>query len=72
MKNEGYRFNKKLSDVNYSPRQPFTTSAYRPEMDFSAECDDQQTEFFQNLVGVVRWTVELGRIDIAFELSTLS
>ena len=30
---EGLEYNKKLSDVNYSPQQPFSNLHYRPDMD---------------------------------------
>ena len=65
-------FNKQLSDVKYRPRQPFSSIDYRPEMDTSSECNDQQIAYYQNLIGVLRWIVELGRIDIAFEVALLS
>ena len=72
LKDDSLEFNKKLSDKNYSPKQPFSNASYRPELDTSQECDDDQTNFYQNLIGVLRWIIELGRIDIAFEVSTLS
>ena len=72
MSKEGYEYNRKLSDVNYSPQQPFSTLKYCPEMDVSDECSSSQTQFFQNLIGILRWTVELGCIDIAYEVSILS
>ena len=72
MEKEGYEYNKKLSDVDYSPKQLSSSLNYRPEMDVSDHCSDSQTQFFQNLIGILRWTVELGRIDIAFEVSILS
>lgn len=31
-----------------------------------------QITFFQNLIGILRWIVELGRIDIGYEVSVLS
>ena len=65
-------FDKKLSDPNISVKQPFSSLSYRPELDSSALCDDQQAQYFQNLIGVLRWIIELGRIDIAFEVSILS
>ena len=30
---DGFIFNKKLSDVNYYPKQPFLTTSYHPELD---------------------------------------
>ena len=72
LKQDGYAFNKKLSDPNYSPQQPFSNIKYRPELDTSLECDDDQGSYYQNLIGVLRWIVELGRIDINYEVSVLS
>ena len=66
------RFNKKLYDPLYTPMNPFWTQYYRSELDVSNECDDFLTTYFQNLIGILRWIVKLGRIDIAFEVSTLS
>lgn len=72
MKRDGFEYNRKLSDVRYSPKQPFTHISYKPELDVSAECSDDQMSYFQQLIGVLRWIVELGRIDIAYEVSALS
>lgn len=40
------------------------SSGYLPELDFSVELDSQQTNYYQGLIGVLRWIVELGRIFI--------
>jgi hypothetical protein len=72
MKEDGYRFNKKLSDINYSPQQPFSSIKYRPELDTTEECNDQQANYYQNLIGILRWIVELGRVDIHHEVAVLS
>ena len=72
MERYGYKYNCKLPDINYLPRQPFTTSLYHPKLDTSATCNSVQITFYQNLVGILRWVVELGRIDIAYEVSKLS
>ena len=72
LKEDGFEFNKKLSDTKYSPRQPFSSNSYRPELDTSLECSESQITLFQNLIGTLRWIVELGRIDIAYEVSVLS
>ena len=45
---------------------------YKSELDVSLECNNEQTNYFLNLIGVLRWIVELGRIDIAYEVSSLS
>jgi hypothetical protein len=45
---------------------------YRPELDDSSELKIDGVRYFQELIGVLRWAVELGRIDIAMEVSMLS
>jgi hypothetical protein len=51
---------------------PFKDPDYRPELDVTELCDDEQVTLFQNLIGMLRWTCELGRIDILHETSILS
>ena len=45
------------------------TIGYRPELDTSQECTEEEVTMFQNLIGILRWAVELGRIDIHLEVS---
>ena len=45
---------------------------YRPEMDTSDELDDKHASRYQQLIGILRWATELGRIDFINELSLLS
>jgi hypothetical protein len=45
---------------------------YRPEVDISDLLDERMTTRFQGLIGVLRWAVELGRVDILTEVSMLS
>lgn len=52
-------------------KAPFT-SDYRPELDGSAELDDDDATYFQSLIGILRWIVELGRIDIGVEALMLA
>ena len=72
LNDDGLRFNAKLSSMEMSAKQPFTTNDYRPELDTSQECSPAQVQFFQNIMGILRWLVELGRIDIGYEVSILS
>ena len=65
------RLNKKLSDPNYLARTPLCQIDYKSELDTTVLCNDELINYFQNLIGVLRWIVELGRIDIAFEVSCL-
>ena len=45
---------------------------YKPEVDDTAELNATETRFYQELIGILRWAVELGRIDIHFEVSRMS
>ena len=66
------RFNKNLSDPNFLARTPFCPIDYKSELDTTVVRDDELTNYFQNLIGILRWIVELGWIDIAFKVSFLS
>jgi hypothetical protein len=48
------------------------TSGYRAELDGSPELDERRANYYQGLIGILRWIVELGRIDIMFSVSMLS
>ena len=45
---------------------------YEPCMDVSPLLLPDEAYYFQTIIGVMRWMVELGRIDIAVEVSQLS
>jgi hypothetical protein len=45
---------------------------YRPELDTSPELDPKTATYYQSQIGVLRWAVELGRINIMTEVSMLS
>ena len=47
-------------------------STYRPELDISAELNPTDASYYQSLIGVLRWIVELGRVDICLEVSIMS
>ena len=48
------------------------SSNYRPEIDVSPELNATDAAYYQSLIGVLRWMVELGRIDICCEVSMMS
>ena len=52
-------------------RTPFVTN-YRPELDESPELKMEGHRYFQELIGMLRWAIELGRLDILLEVSMLS
>jgi hypothetical protein len=45
---------------------------YKPEFDESPELDSIRANFYQSQIGILRWCVELGRVDIITEVSMLS
>ena len=55
-----------------SKNTPFTSSDYRPELDSSPYCSDDKANLYQQLIGILRWICELGRVDILHEVSLLS
>ena len=64
-----------LKKINKSlPKQtpaPFTSN-YRPEIDVSPALNAFDSSYFQSLIGILRWIVELGRIDITCEVSMMA
>ena len=47
-------------------------STYRPELDVSEELLPSDTSYYQSLIGILWWIVELGRVDICLEVSMMS
>ena len=45
---------------------------YCPEIDISAELEDLKATQYQQMIGILRWSIELGRIDIITEVSVTS
>ena len=45
---------------------------YHPSDDISVELDDKDLRYFQELIGILRWAIEIGRLDILLEVSLLS
>jgi hypothetical protein len=52
-------------------RNPFPTG-YKPEIDVTDELDQTLTSRFMQMIGILRWAVEIGRLDIYLETSLLS
>ena len=51
---------------------PFSNIKYRPELDTSDFCNDSQTRVYQQVLGMLRWLIELGRIDVLLETTLLA
>ena len=47
-------------------------SNYSPELDVSPELDASDASYYASTIGVLRWIVELGRIDVCAEVSMLA
>ena len=48
------------------------SQGYRPEVDTTPELDAKRANYFQGLIGVLRWICELGRVDILVDVAMLS
>ena len=64
MEEDGYKLKGKAD-------RPYPQN-YRPECDVSDELDTKLTRRYMSLIGMLRWAVELGRIDILTETGNLS
>ena len=45
---------------------------YRPELDATPHCDEEHASRYRQIIGILRWAIELGRIDILTEVAFLS
>ena len=52
-------------------KNPFP-SGYKPELDVTPELNDHLTSRYLQLMGILRWAIELGRVDMFVEVSQLS
>jgi hypothetical protein len=74
VKNCQLHLTEKLNGKHLIPARannPFPVD-YDPSTDFSDILDPKCSSFYQHLIGVMRWMVELRRIDIATKVSMLS
>ena len=58
--------------VNGSAKCPYSSTAYRPELDLTPFCNEEQIRMYQQLIGMLRWLIELGRVDVQLEVTQLS
>jgi len=45
---------------------------YAPELDISTELDPKRANYYQSLMGVLQWMVEIGRVDMITEVSMMA
>ena len=48
------------------------SSGYRPELDSTRELSASEQNYYQGLIGILRWICELGRLDIIVPISLMS
>ena len=58
--------------VSGSAKCPYSNSTFRPELDITPLCNSEQIQIYQQLIGILRWLVELGRVDVQLEVTQLS
>ena len=62
-----------MAALKYSgDRHCIYPSSYRSELYLSDELDEEFINRFQHLIGVIRWPMEPGRMDIMMKVSCLS
>ena len=64
LKKKGLRLPSKC----YTPLQ----NGYKPELDYTAELKADGLQWYQEMVGQLRWAIELGRCDLLLEVSHMS
>lgn len=68
---EAYLNDKDKYSLPKKAETPMTTS-YRPELDVTPELPSKEAAYYMSLIGILRWIVELGRVDICLEVSIMS
>ena len=52
-------------------KTPLSTD-YKPELDQTPELDAKRANYYQGLIGILRWMCEIGRVDILVDVAKLS
>ena len=47
-------------------------TTYKPELDTTRELNPDKVQRYQQIIGILRWAIELGRVDILHEVSIMS
>ena len=63
-----------VKEVMSLPRQAETpmSSDCTPELDSTTELESDGITMYQEIIGELRWAIEMGRVDIEHEVSVLS
>ncbi|KAL7549949.1 hypothetical protein ACHAWF_013200 [Thalassiosira exigua] len=70
LKEEGRKF-KTVGGDKHKKQNPLP-SGYKPEIDTTEECEPEHHSRFQQLIGILRWAIELERADIHLEVALMS
>ena len=62
---------KRVKRLRKGMHTPFSAN-YRPEIDTSPQCDDEDSKLYLLVIDGLRWVVEIGRVDITCEVSLMS
>ena len=71
VKNVEAYLKKKGKSLRKGTNSPLTSN-YRPECDVTQELDSTDASYYASLIGILRWMVEMGRVDICCEVSMMS
>ena len=53
-------------------QNPFSNVKYRPELDVTEFFSEEEHQFYHQMISILRWTTEIGRIDICTEIFLVS
>ena len=65
------RHDEEVKDLKATAKQPLPTS-YKPETNVSQELNGDGISRYLQLIGMLRWPIELGRIDIDLEVAMMA
>ena len=68
---EAYLEEKGIKLPKHGVNAPFTSNS-RPEIDVTEDLGPTEASYYMSLIGVLRWMVEMGRVDICVEVSLMS
>ena len=69
--NVEHKFNEEGERLTTKCKTPLK-SGYRPDLDVSQELKADKVQYYMELIGVLRWEVEIGRVNILYETSIMS
>ena len=71
MKNVEGNLSNNITSLKKGTNSPLINK-YRPECDVTVKLNETESSYYASLVGIMRWMVEMGRVDIACKVSMMS